>query len=223
MRQVRFVLFSKLLNGLNMKKIIAHGALLTTLALSAISASASLITTAPASGVTTTFSGSADCTSGTTNTVVSGFNVYANGDSCLGYSGGFGLGKNGSWNISLLGDNNGSTKIRIDLGGLYSSVGGFMNMAPGYGTPIISAIASDGVTVLESYDLTHFSFPSGADVGAFAGIDTGANNIRFFDFGGSYIVMHNINLNSANHVPEPATLGFLGLALLSFAATRRRK
>lgn len=141
----------------------------------------------------------------------------------LGYSGVWGFGKNGVWDISLLGDNSGSTKIRIDLGGLYSSVGGFMNIAPGYGTPIISAIASDGVTVLESYDLTHFSFPSGGDVGAFAGINTGANNIRFFDFGGSYIAMHDINLNSANHVPEPATLGLLGLSLLSFAATRRRK
>ncbi len=128
------------------------------LPLSAFVLSAGLVTTAPSGGTTTTFLGSGDCVSGPGTATATGFSISFTGDVCYDYTGGFGVNPNGNWDISLIGDNSDGTIITIDLGGLYSSVIGFMNYAPGSRTaPIIAVLAADGTTVLESYDLSVFA------------------------------------------------------------------
>lgn len=200
-------------------------------AISAPFLSASLIVTAPVGGTTTTFDTGSTC-SGSASGTDAGFSISANGQNCLPYSGSFGLNDNGNWNLfPLIGDNSGSTALIIDLGGLFSSVGGFINYAQVGGTPVgpldptITALAADGTTVLETYDLA-VSNPisvSGTNQGVFLGIDTGTNNIGFFEISGSFIVMDNIT-TSASSVPEPASFAMISIALgvLFLAASRRR-
>jgi hypothetical protein len=126
----------------------------------------------------------------------------------------------------MVGENSGGTTIRIDLGGLHSSVGGFMNYAPGHGVPVIAALAADGSTVLESYDLSSaapISTPGGVDAGAFRGIVRGSADIRYFQFSGSYSAIHDITLDGvASSVPEPATIFLSTFALAGLAFVRRR-
>jgi hypothetical protein len=116
----------------------------------------------------------------------------------------------------------------IDLGGLYSAVGGFMNYnapasSPG---PAISAIAADGVTVLESYDLSAsapISTPGGNNAGAFRGIGRSSADIRYFELANSYVAIHDITLSSNTTVaPEPSSFLLLGPALAVTLARRLR-
>jgi hypothetical protein len=193
--------------------------------------SANLITSAPAGGTTTTFDSGSTCSSAASGTDA-GFSISANGPTCFPYSSTYGFANNGTWNgLPLIGDDSGSTSILINLGGLFSSVGGFVNYATNAGSPYgpvdptISAIALDGVTVLESYDLS-VSDPistTGTNQGAFVGISRAAGDIAFFEISGSFIAMDNISLATA--APEPATLVLLpiGLALMLFAASRRKR
>lgn len=104
-----------------------------------------------------------------------------------------------------------------------------MNYAPGIGTPIIAtitAIAVDGVTELESYDLSSdapINTPNAFDAGAFRGISRSSADIRYFRFGGSYSAMHDITLDgTASSVPEPATMFLSTLALAGLAFMRHR-
>jgi hypothetical protein len=153
---------------------------------------------------------------------VAGFSLTASGNACYNYADGWGLGSNGLWSIGLVGDDFGSTVITIDLGRLYSSVGGFMNYAPDHGSPVIAALAADGTTVLESYDLAAsapISTPEGGDAGAFRGISRTSADIRYFQFGGSFSVMHDITLSSAT--PEPTTVLLAGFALAALGLIRR--
>jgi hypothetical protein len=193
--------------------------------LSTLPLSAALLTSAPVGGSTTTLAGGGSCFSGPSAGVVSGFSLTATNDACYNYSGGWGLDSNGNWGMSLIGDNSGSTLFTIDLGGLFGAVGGFLNYAPGYGTPVITALAADGVTVLESYDLSvsaPISTPSGFDQGAFRGISRPTAEIAYLQFGGSYTALHDLTLVEGSTVPEPATT-FLVLAgsALAFLGKRR--
>jgi hypothetical protein len=202
---------------------------ITTLFLSVVfsvaSLSAALLTSAPGGGTTTTFAGGGDCFSGPSSGTVSGFAVSATSDSCYNYSSGWGFGPNGFSSLSIIGDNSATTAITIDLGGLHSFVGGFLNYAPGYGTPVISALAADGTTVLESYDLAALApivTPGGSDAGAYRGISRGSADIGFFRIQGSYVAMHDLNLGETAAVPEPSTaLLFAGSALALLARRLR--
>ncbi len=195
------------------------------LALSAFVLSAGLITTAPSGGTTTTFLGlTSVCHGAPGGGVATGFNITYTGAACYDYIGSFALATNGTWQISLIGDDSGTTFITIDLGGLYSSVGGLMNYAPG-GETSIAALAADGTTVLESYNLVidaPISTPGATDAGAYRGIERAAADIRYFQLGESYIVMHNITLAGAA-VPEPTAWLLAFPALVGFALLRRRR
>lgn len=196
-----------------------------------MSLSGALITSAPSGGTTTTFPGGGSCFTGPSSATVAGFPISASGDACYFYgdaSHNFGLGGNGTWNMGLIGDNSqaGTTSITIDLGGLYSSAGGFVNYftPSGVTLPSLSAIAADGTTVLETYNLAvsaPISTGAGSvNDGAFRGIQLASASIRYLKFGGSDMVMHNITL-VASAVPEPSTAFLAGAALAMLGLLRR--
>jgi hypothetical protein len=142
---------------------------------------------------------------------------------------------NGSWNnFAWVGGYcfSGGCTATIDLGGLYASVGGFMNYVAsdgspsGPGDPVITALAADGVTVIESYDLAtsaSISTPGGLNAGAFRGISSSSSDIAYLELSGSYLIMHDITLNNTlNSIPEPATFGLAGLVLAAIGLFRRK-
>ena len=187
--------------------------------------SATLITSAPAGGTTTTFPTGDQACEGASTRTVGGFVMSSNYQWCHDYSGSFGFHLNGYWvDFGLVGDNSGVTTITIDLGGLQSAVGGFMNYdsSTAY-SPTISALAADG-TVLESFDLTDpmngapISTGGALNGGAFRGIQRDSADIRFLQIGGSFLAMHDITL-----VPEPSTLLLLGSGIAGLVSLGRTK
>lgn len=180
---------------------------------------AALITDAPSGGVVTTFPGGSGIFSGSGTDTVAGFPIAWTGDVVFDYSDGFGMGTNGDWEWSMIGiDSSSDSSITINLGGLYSAVGGFMNYSPGGEfSPTISAIAADGTTILESYMLdldAPISTPGETNGGAFRGIERAQGDIAYFRIENSYLGMHDITLlgGTPSEVPEPSTL------MLTFAA-----
>ena len=200
------------------------------LTLGAILARAGLITTLPAGDTTTVFATGIACAPG----VDAGFTITGS-SACANYSGFFGFGLNGFWNdpptgFAVVGNNTVTSTLTINLGGLYSSVGGFMNYdaAPGgggggdsvpTGDPTLIALAANGTTVLGSYDLITLDpiiEPEGSnDMGAFVGIQDATNDIAFLELSNDGLAMHNISLGttSSSSVPEPSALLLLGPAL----------
>jgi hypothetical protein len=189
--------------------------------LGALCVQAALITSVPSGGTPTTFAGGSTCTGGPD----AGFTIaVVTNPVCWNVSTYFGFSSNGTWNnptpgFAFIGANSSTAAFTIDLGGLYAAVGGFMNYnapvsSPG---PTISAIAADGVTVLESYDLSvsaPISTPGGSDAGAFRGISRPSADIRFFELADSFIAIHDITLASTTSAaPEPSTFVLLGTAL----------
>jgi hypothetical protein len=206
--------------------------------LAASAANAALITNAPAGGTTRAFANGVmqnPCTTAASATV-SGLQIAANGVWCHGMLPGatFRFGDNGIWNgmnaFPLVGDDSGFTTITIALGGFYHTVGAFFNYAvqngnpAGSNAPMIYAIAADGLTVLESYNLATLapiSTAMAANAGAFRGISRPTADIAYFAFGGSYLAAANLVTDSSGAVPvsqtpEPAAVALTaaGVAIL---------
>lgn len=181
-----------------------------TLALS----QAAILTTAPAGGTTTTFTVTGLNQPAPNPSIVNGFTITGNfrdGDSA------YGLSSNGSWDhFSWVGTFGSGTPFQIDLGGLYSTAGGFVNYAPGNTpNPMISAIGADGTTVLETDDISLLAPIATLGVGnsgAFRGITLASPTIRFLRVGGAFIVEHDVTTagpagpTPTPTVPEPSTL-----------------
>jgi PEP-CTERM motif len=211
-----------------MKRLILSCCLL----FSAVALQAGLIETQPA-GTTTVLTTVTGTYTTSPSVVAGGFTVT--GETLWYGDSSFGLLDNGSWDsFAWVGGYcySGDCTATINLGGLYASVGGFMNYAAsgggayGPGDPVISAIAADGTTVLQSYDLVTdapISTPSGLNAGAFRGISSSTADIAYLRISGSYLIMHDITLSSAAaSVPEPATAGVVGLGLVALGFLRRR-
>ena len=117
---------------------------------------ASLITVAPV-GTTTVLSTLTGTWASAPSVVAGGYTVFApTGEDVWYGDSSYGLLDNGSWgDFAWVGGYCfcGACTATIDLGGLYSAVGGFMNYVP-TGSAFVRAIAADGITVLESYDLS---------------------------------------------------------------------
>ena len=197
---------------------------------------AALITSQPA-GTTTVLTTVTGTWASAPSVSAGGFNVFAPSGSNVWYGDvSYGLNDNGSWsNFAWVGGNcyaGEACTATIDLGRAYSTVGGFMNYAvsggvPVYGSggdPLIEAIAADGTTVLESYDLftaAPISTPGGSNDGAFRGIARGSADIAYLRISGSYLIEHDLTLAGAA-VPVPATIYLLGTGIAGLAAVRRR-
>jgi hypothetical protein len=139
------------------------------------------------------------------------------------------LDANGFWDGALpwVATNSDTSYIQFDLGGAANFVGGFMNYAPGFGSPIISAIGADGTTVLESYDLS-IDAPistgvSAVNDGAFRGIERASNDIYFFRLAGGYLLTSNLEVGVGAQTPEPASFGLAGAGLLFLGFKLRRR
>lgn len=196
----------------------------------AATSQAGLITAIPVGGTTTTFTATG-LNSIMGSSIVNGFQITGQPDFRDGdFS--YGVGGNGTWGpgFSWVGTFGAGTPFQIDLGGLYSSAGQFLNYSPGQTPrPMIAAIAADGATVLESYDLS-VSAPvstSGANSGAFRGISRGSSDIRFLRISGAFVVTHDTTVAGAATatVPEPSTFLLSGLpvtAILGVSLGRRR-
>ena len=90
--------------------------------------------------------------------------------------------------------------------------------------PFIAAIAADGTTVLETDDLFlsgPISTLGGLNAGAFRGISRPSNDIRFFEFGGSFAALHDLTL-VATITPEPSSLALFAAGGVALFAMRRR-
>lgn len=207
-----------------------------TLILVSNSSWSALITSAPTGGTTTVLTSLSGSYATAPSTTAGGFNISAPGGSSVWYGDTYyGLIWNGNWqNFAWVGGEcySGSCTATIDLGGLYSSVGGFMNYGMSDannpdrgsgGNPTISALAADGTTVLESYDLftlAPITTASGVNAGAFRGISRSNADIAFFRISGSYLIQHDITLTN---VPLPAAWQLLMIGFGGIAAISRRK
>lgn len=206
-----------------------HIALLTLLTLVALCAQAGLITSIPAGDTTTVFAAGSACAPG----VDAGFTIT--GPACANYSGFYGFGENGFWNdpptgFTLVGAYTGTSTIEINLGGFYSSVGGFMNYSVVLGgsggdsvpsgDPTIIALAANGTTVLGTYDLVTLDpineVEGSNDTGAFVGIQDATNDIAYLELSNDYLAIHSISLGttSLSSAPEPSAVVLLGSGLV---------
>ena len=171
---------------------------------------ATLLTTDPGTGTTTVFT-DVGLSFNPGPVLLDGFSWTGNPQVVSGNIT-YGLDTNGEWSVfedfSWIATDEGTGSITVNLGGLFGLVGGFMNYAPNVGSDAtITALAGDGVTVLETYDLVTLapiSTPNGLNAGAFRGISRAANDIGFFQLSNNFILAHTLEIGqSAVAVPEP--------------------
>jgi hypothetical protein len=152
-------------------------------------------------------------------------NASNQGGSTFGYNLGYGFSANGFWDGALImaGVNDSvatfgvADTMTFAFPTTLSAVGGFLNYAPGFGTPTI-AVYDAGGNLIESYVLT-FLTGGGTDTGAFYGFQE-STPIKYFTLTDAYIGITNLTTQS---VPEPSSLLMLGSGVLGLVGVARRK
>ena len=202
---------------------------LASLALSSGTAFSStvLVTSDPHIGTTTTFTDTGNNGFGNPGpTILDGFSVTGNPQVTYGNAN-YNIGSNGQWNQSWIATNS-IGSITFNLGGAYSFVGGLMNYGD-YGgpDPTVTALGTDGATVIGTYDLVTMapiSTPGAINGEAFRGIESSSANIGYFRLSGDFILAHSIEVGgTASPVPEPSSLLLITSGLLGAAGAVRRK
>ena len=108
------------------------------------------------------------------------------------------------------------------------------NVAPGgtgsdsvvAGDPTIIALAANGTSVLDTYDLVTMdpiNTPAGTNAGAFVGIQDASNDIAYLELSNDYLAIHSITLGTTTtspSVPEPSACLLLGFGLALLLARR---
>lgn len=156
-------------------------------------------------------------------------NLFYQGGSVFGYTGGYGFVGNGSWDGGLgpmagLNDSTDAYGVTDTMTFAFSSpvsaVGGFINYVPGSANNTVLAVYDSGMNLIESYSTNAFISSSTND-GVFIGFDEGVSNISYFTLTDNYVGITNLT----TAVPEPETYAMLlaGLGLLGFMAHRRKE
>lgn len=162
-------------------------------------------------------------------------NATGQGGSVFGYTSTYNFAANGDWsNFTPMAGLNCATvnvpssslcspgnSMTFALSSPVTAVGGFINYAPGYGTPVI-AVYNSSDTLIEQTTLS-FSTGGATNSGMFFGFQESTANIAYFTLSGAYIGI--TDLTTSNSVPEPATLALFaaGLAGLGLAMALRRR
>jgi hypothetical protein len=151
-------------------------------------------------------------------------NASSQGGSVFGYSGSYGFGSNGTWNMDMAGVNDTaayygvSDTMTFTFATPQQAVGGFLNWYPDAGDTASIAAYDSKNNLIESYDLT-FLTGGGNDSGMFLGFMENSATIKYFTLTNAYIGITNLTTGA---VPEPFSLALFGAGLAGFGAIRRR-
>ena len=144
--------------------------------------------------------------------------------SVYGYNGGYGLDSNGYWtdNAAYVGLNTDNGDMTFTFRTPVSAAGGFINYAPGYGSPSITAYDTSH-NLIETAALS-ISTPYATNEGAFLGFAENSAVIRSFVLSNAYIVMRDLTvLGEPAPVPEPTSMAMLATGLIAVGLGLRRR
>ncbi len=127
-------------------------------------------------------------------------NYYAGTQSQPNY---IGTGPNHGWDGTIL----------FEFASLADMVG--IGIADGAGADFITAFDIN-MNVLESYQA-----PLGLN--SYAGINTGAFNIKYFSVSGDFFAVDDLQFTAASSVPEPSLMLLLGSGVLGLVVTSRKR
>jgi hypothetical protein len=154
-------------------------------------------------------------------------NASNQGGSVFGYDAGYGFGSNGFWtsfDMAGLNDSFASSGVVDTMTFSFptpvDAVGGFINYAPGFGTPTIAVYNSTG-GLIESTVLS-FNTGGGTNTGFFYGFQESSNEISSFTLTDAYIGITNLTTSAS--APEPSSVALFGTVVaLGLYFIRRRK
>jgi hypothetical protein len=143
--------------------------------------------------------------------------------SVFGFTRVYGFSSNGGWDAALgpmIGTNSGTDAMTLELSTPVSAIGGFVNFAPGDGSPATISVYDSSYTLIESTTLT-FSTGGADNSGQFVGFQEATPSISYMVLQGEYIGLTDLKVAA---VPEPSTvaLTLTGGALAGVIGIRRR-
>ena len=137
-----------------------------------------------------------------------------------GIYGVYGFDVNGDWNGNppMEGTNDPNKSMTFTFATPVSAVGGFLNYAPGFGSPFMIAVYDSSNHLIESY-LPVFSTGGGLNTGAFYGFQEGTADIGSFVLSGEYAGLRDLTVVT----PEPSSIVLLGTGIAGMFARRFRR